>query len=77
MNVNRQLNVIAKLMDKNNLIINDILTPSIVKEYSVDITIKPFWNNKIETLSNKLYLPSSENLHSPYYSNKTFTSKIK
>ena len=74
MNVNRQLNVIAKLMDKNNLIINDILTPSIVKEYSVDITIKPFWNNKIETLSNKLYLPSSENLHSPYYSNKTFTS---
>lgn len=74
MNVNKQLSTITKLMEKNNLIINDILTPSIVKEYSVDITIKPFWNNKIETLSNKLYLPSSENLYASYDHNKTFSS---
>lgn len=62
MNINKQFQFIMSIMNKNNLIENDYVLPSIIKAYNDDITIKPFWNNKIQSLSDKLFLPSTDNL---------------
>lgn len=73
-NLNKQFNIIVRQMDKNKLIYNDQLFPSIVHEYNIDITIKPFWNSKIQKLSDKMYLPSNDNLYEPDFIHKAFSS---
>ena len=60
-NIHRQFRTIINAIEKNNIPINDQLCPSIVKAYHDDITIKPFWNDKIQKLSDKLFLPSNDN----------------
>lgn len=74
LNMNSQFNTIIKMMDKNKLIENDHIVPSILNEFNKDITIKPFWNSKIQLLSDKLYLPSFDNLHKSDYIHKAFAS---
>ena len=68
-------NKIIFQLKKNNLIIDNYINPSDVKILSQDLTVKPFWNNEIRLLSEKLFLPSSNNLIQSNYKNKTLDSK--
>ena len=68
-------NKIIFQLKKNNLIIDNYINPSDVKILSQDLTIKPFWNNEIQSLSEKLFLPTSNNLMKSNYKNKTLDSK--
>lgn len=62
-NINKQYNSIIKLISKNNLLNNHCIMPSILKICHDNGLIKPFWNNDIQKLSDKLYMPSIDNLH--------------
>jgi len=62
MNTNKQYKLIVNSLIKNNLVSNDQIYPSIVKDFHTNIQIKPFWNNSIQKLSDKLFLPSNDNL---------------
>lgn len=53
---------IVDKMFKTNAFDGISVYPSIVKLYEKDIIIKPFWNNKIKKLSDKLYLPTQDKL---------------
>jgi len=75
MNLNKQFTNIANIIEKHKLFHNNKLLPSIVREYNADITIKPFWNAQIQKLSDKLYLPSSDNLYESDAIDRTFTSE--
>lgn len=74
MNMNKQFTNIANLIEKHKLLYNNQLLPSIVREYSTDIAIKPFWNARIQNLSDKLYLPSFDNLYESDIRDNTFSS---
>ena len=54
-------NIINRLQ-QSNLIQNDLILPSLVKMLTIDFTIRPFWNDKIQKLSDKLFLPSTNNI---------------
>lgn len=74
-NVNNSFYKVINCMNKNNSILDGSnLFPSIFKASHKNISIKPFWNNKIQLLSNKLFLPSNDNLIQSPIINKTFQS---
>ncbi len=60
-NLNNSFRLIINCMQKNHLTV-DNLHPSTVINYQNNLKIKPFWNSKIQKLSDKLFLPSTENL---------------
>ena len=62
-NINKKFTTIIKKMNKNNLITNDAVKPSLVKALLKDIRIKPFWNDKIQKISDKLFMPNQDNLN--------------
>jgi hypothetical protein len=51
--------IISNIRLKEN---TDNILPSTFKYYQKDITIKPFWNDTINKLSKKLFLPTDENM---------------
>ena len=57
--LNNAFSDILNRFNKDKVIIPGTnLLPSLVKEYYNDSTIKPFWTTKIQTLSDKLFLPT-------------------
>jgi transposase len=58
----RSYKLIINKMLKEKTIINNLICPSILKSIVKDKKIEPFWNNKIQNLSNKLFMPSNENI---------------
>ena len=62
-NINQKFLKIVNKLSKNNLIINDKLIPSLVNAYLKDLTIKPFWTDKIKKISDKLFLPEYGNAY--------------
>lgn len=53
-------NFFNKIIKNEN---TDIILPSTFKQYLKDATIKPFWNDTINVLSTKLFLPIIKNLN--------------
>ena len=56
------LNVTNLLRKKCIIQINDNINPYILSNFINDNKIIPFWNNKVQLLSNKLFLPVNKNL---------------
>ena len=73
--VNQQYKKIISTINKCTTINDKTLRPSLISEFNKDLQIKPFWNNKIQSLSDKLYLPSSDNLVKTYLQHKAFNSE--
>ena len=74
-NINNAFNNVINCMNKNKSISEGYnISPSIFKASYKNISIKPFWNNKIQKLSDKLFLPSNDNLIQSSDKNKTFKS---
>ena len=61
--INKTFNLVIKSMVKCNLFDNDQIYPSIFINFYKNIQIKPFWNNEIQLLSDKLFLPSIDNIN--------------
>ena len=70
--INKQLKCVMFTMRKNEIPFYDYLEPSIVKAYHSNSLVKPFWNKKIQQLSDKLFLPSHDNLYQIKNKIKTF-----
>lgn len=60
-NINYFKKIVLK-MTKEDTYINNYVSPLIVKFIDKDIYIKPFWNNKIQELSDQLFIPSRNNI---------------
>src|SRR5438445_409355 len=61
-NINKFYYTIVNRLIQLNLIHNDVIIPSLFKLVVKDLTIRPFWNDKIQSLSDKLFLPSEDNI---------------
>lgn len=61
-NLNKQHTELVKCLRKNDLLSDNLIYPSLAKAFNENIKIKPFWNDKIQKLSDKLFLPSHDNL---------------
>lgn len=72
--VNKIFEHFVSQLHKYNLIPENIIYPSIFKIYLHDTQIKPFWNNDTQKLSDKLYLPTMDNLTYKYNVSRTFYS---
>ena len=55
-------NILFKMSKSNLIFINDNINVFSFKNVMDNNNIKPFWNDKIKKLSNKLFLPSNENI---------------
>lgn len=56
-NTTRIKYIISHLTNKN-MIIDDLMLPSITTLVDKDKSIKPFWNNKIKNISDNIFLPT-------------------
>lgn len=74
MNINKQFKAVIESMRKNNILNENQLLPSIFKAYYMDGRIIPFWNDNIQQVSNKLFMPSNDNLKLINNNTKTFKS---
>lgn len=72
--INYQYKKIINTINKCTTINDKTLKPSLISEFNKDLQIKPFWNNKIQLLSDKLYLPSSDNLVEANFNHEVFNS---
>jgi putative transposase len=78
-NLNINFNLIIKNMLNDGAIINDYISPCFFINYINDTKIKPFWNSEIKKLSDKIYLPTDENMNvikNKSLNNTWFESKI-
>jgi len=62
LHMNSQFLKTIKLMNQDNVLSENSIIPSIFKLYGGETIIRPFWNDKIQVLSDKLYLPDYNNL---------------
>jgi len=53
-----RLNYLIHHMNKKNIIQDNLILPSIIKIVDKNLQIKPFWNDKIKNVSDKIFLPS-------------------
>ncbi|CAH6421108.1 Transposase [uncultured virus] len=74
-NINQKYFKIVNKLLTNNLVINDIILPSLVNIYLKDLTIKPFWTDKIKKISDKLFLPEYGNL-CPIFGEKNIPKQL-
>jgi len=74
--VNSRLKYLCSHMVKKELTQDNLILPSIIKVADKNLQIKPFWNNKIKEISNKIYLPTFKNTKKlKRVQNKTLKSK--
>src|SRR5690606_17720322 len=57
-------------------VLGDIVSPSIFRLHSKNYEVKPFWNDRIQNISNTLFLPSTNSImKEPKTTTNTFQQK--
>lgn len=56
---------------------NENIIPTTLNYYIKDVEIKPFWTDEIQKISNKIFMPTEENLRNPNKLEKKDYIKLK
>ena len=74
--LNSRFNYLSGHMEKKNLTQDNLILPSVIKIVDSNLQIKPFWNDKIKKISEKLFLPEYHKIKKlEEITNKTLNSK--
>ena len=55
--LNNRIKFLSGHMEKKNLMQDNLILPSVIKISDSNLQIKPFWNDKIRKISEKIFLP--------------------